>query len=216
VIAALLVVPVLKGGGTLARQAAALVSAVVFPVLAMTWQLDRWRKKAPHRGGSLLRILSDGVGALTVTVLLSLIGGFYVGDVRFLLEMEIYRGVKLTFVAPLLLISLPYLARFNLFEESGEPGGLWRQVVKMLDYPVCLKTLIFFALGAVVAWVYVGRSGHTAGVPVPAAELKLRAFLENAMYARPREKEFMIAHPAFMLSVMALYRRWPRVLHFIL
>lgn len=32
------------------------------------------------------------------------------------------------------------------------------------------------ALLGVGAWIFVGRSGHTAGVPVPAIELKLRAF----------------------------------------
>lgn len=86
----------------------------------------------------------------------------------------------------------------------------------MLDYPIYLKTLLLFGLGAIAAWIYVGRSGHTAGVPVPAIEIKLRAFLEDAMYARPREKEFLIGHPAFMLAVVAVYRQWPRLLHYLL
>lgn len=58
-----------------------------------------------------------------------------------------------------------------------------------------------------------GRSGHTAGVPVPAAELMLRRFLENTLYARPREKEFIIGHPAFMLATFAFLRKWPLVIH---
>lgn len=33
------------------------------------------------------------------------------------------------------------------------------------------------------------------------------------MFARPREKEFMIGHPAFFLAVMAVYRHWPRAVH---
>lgn len=36
------------------------------------------------------------------------------------------------------------------------------------------------------------------------------------MYARPREKEFLIGHPAFLLAVMALYRHWPRLIHYLL
>lgn len=215
----ILVFPLLKGSGTLARQVAALASASLFPVLAMTWQLDRWRAKEPYQGGSLLRILVDGAGSLFVTVMLSFVGGAYVGallgDVRFFLEMEIFRGVKLTFVMPLVLITIAYLARYNLLGlETEDARGVWRQVEKILDYPVYIKSLLIFALVAIGAWVFVGRSGHTAGVPVPAAELKLRAFLERVMYARPREKEFMIGHPAFFLAVMALYRQWPRVLHY--
>ncbi|MDR3590963.1 MAG: DUF5693 family protein [Negativicutes bacterium] len=222
VLALLLVWPVLKGSGMLVRQVTAMVSAVVFPVLAMTWQLDRWRRREPFRGSSLARILVDGVAGLTATVGLSLVGGLYVaavlGDVRFILEMEIYRGVKLTFVLPLLLITLTYLVRFNLFDTEPEPGGrsLVKQLLKILDYPVYFKTLFWVALGGLAALILVGRSGHTAGVPVPAIEIKLRAFLEDTMYARPREKEFLIGHPAFLLAVMAMYRQWPRYFHYLL
>jgi len=222
VLALLLVWPLIKGGGMLVRQATATVSAVVFPVLAMTWQLDRWRSRQPFQGSSLAKIIADGVSGLTVAVLLSLIGGLYVaavlGDIRFILEMEIYRGVKLTFVMPLILITFTYLVRFNLFGAEPEQGkrSLFRQLVNILDYPVYFKTLVFVALGGLAALVFVGRSGHTAGLPVPALEIKLRAFLEDTMYARPREKEFLIGHPAFFLAVMALYRRWPRYFHYIL
>ena len=60
----------------------------------MTWQLDRWRTLAPSQGASVLRILRDGVCGLTITLFLSMVGGFYLGaalgDVRFFLEMEIF------------------------------------------------------------------------------------------------------------------------------
>lgn len=222
IIAAILVLPVFKGAGTLVRQAAAMASAIVFPVLAMTYQIDKWRKTPPRQGASLVRIITDGGTGLVITVLLSLVGGFYVGallgDVRFLLEMEIFRGVKLTFVAPLILITFVYLARYNLFEtnSSESPKSIWQQLTRILDYPVYVKSLLVLAVAAIGAWVFVGRSGHTAGVPVPAIELKFRAWLERLMYARPRSKEFMIGHPAFFLMVMALYRQWPRSLHYIL
>ena len=44
----------------------------------------------------------------------------------------------------------------------------------------------------IVAVIFIGRSGHTAGVPVPGIELKIRAFLEQAFYARPRSKKFLL------------------------
>jgi len=211
--------PLLKGSGNAVRQAVALCSAVIFPVLAMTWQLDRWKKLSIEGRGRLTGIIKDGIGGLIITVMLSMVGGMYVaavlGDVRFFLEMEIFRGVKITFVAPLLLITIIYLARYNLFEnEQEDERDIWQQVIKLLNYPLYIKTLFVFALAAIGAWVFIGRSGHTAGVPVPDIELKMRAFLERVMYARPRGKEFMIGHPAFFLAVMALYRKWPRVVHY--
>lgn len=213
--------PVLMGGGTLARQMAALASANIFPVLAMTWQLDRWQAKQLPDQPSVGTILKDGVFSLTITVLLSLVGGLYLAallaDVRFLLEIEIFRGVKLTFVMPLVLISLIYVTRYPLI---GEPvhtlRGFWDRTVTFLNYPIRVKTLVAAGVAALAAYILVGRSGHTAGVPVPAAEIKLRALLEQAMLARPRSKEFLIGHPAFMLAVMAVWQRWPQTLHYVL
>jgi len=215
-----LALPLLRGSGDLVRQLVAMSSAILFPVLAMTWQIDRWRAtETPKGGGSLLRIIVDGMGGLLITATLSMIGGMYVaailGDVRYFLEMEIFRGVKLTFIAPVLLITAVYCTRYNLFATNDdEAQSLWAKVEKLLNYPIYIKTMLVLAVVAVGAWVFVGRSGHTAGVPVPDIEIKMRAALERLMYARPREKEFMIGHPAFFLAVMALYRQWPRVMHY--
>ncbi len=221
-IALALALPVLAGGGTLARQATALASAILFPVLAVTWQLDRWRRREPYRGSSLGRILHDGLGGLVITTALSLAGGIYLGavlaDIRFFLEIEIFRGVKVSLVLPLLLITVIYVVRYNPLGDQhiDSPEAVVRQLRRVLDYPVYVKTLLLFAAGAFAAYIFIGRSGHTAGVPVPAAEIKLRAFLEQAMYARPREKEFLVGHPAFLLAVFALHRHWPRLIHYIL
>jgi len=213
-------VPLFFGAATLVRQMTALGSAVLFPVLAMTWQLDCWRSSAPRAGAPLWRILRDGITGLARTSLLSLVGGAYLAavlaDTGFLLEMEIFRGVKMTFVLPLLLISIVYLTRFNLFPgvDADDSRHLWARLLHVLDYPAYIKTILGFGAAAAVAYVFVGRSGHDAGVPVPEIEIKLRRFLEVTLYARPREKEFLIGHPAFLMAVMALYRNWPRFFHF--
>ena len=213
-------VPLFFGAATLVRQMTALGSAVLFPVLAMTWQLDCWRSSAPRAGAPLWRILRDGLSGLMRTSLLSLVGGAYLAavlaDTGFLLEMEIFRGVKMTFVLPLLLISIVYLTRFNLFPgvDADDSRHLWARLLHVLDYPAYIKTILGFGAAAAVAYVFVGRSGHDAGVPVPEIEIKLRRFLEVTMYARPREKEFLIGHPAFLMAVMALYKNWPRFFHF--
>ncbi len=212
--------PLFFGPATLVRQMTALGSAVIFPVLAMTWQLDCWRASAPRGGAPLWRILRDGLTGVTRTFLMSMIGGAYLAavlaDTGFFLEMEIFRGVKLTFVLPLVLISIVYLTRFNLFPgvDADDSRHLWAKLLHVLDYPAYIKTILGFGAAAAVAYVFVGRSGHDAGLPVPEIEIKLRRFLEVSMYARPREKEFLIGHPAFLLAVMALYRNWPRFFHF--
>jgi hypothetical protein len=212
--------PLFFGSATLARQISAFGSSILFPVLAMTWQMDCWRNSAPRGGASLGRILHDGLVGLVRTFLLALVGGLYLSailsDTRFFLEMEIFRGVKLTFVLPLILVSIVYLTRFNLFPgvDADDSRHLWQKLLHVLDYPAYIKTILAFVAAGAVAYVFVGRSGHSAGLPVPDVEIKLRRFLEMAMYARPREKEFLIGHPAFLLAVMSLYRQWPRFFHF--
>lgn len=221
VLSAVLCYPILSGAGTLARQMIALVSACVIPAIVMTWQLDCWRKAQRDKSRSWKRITVGAIGKLSVLVLASLVGGFYVAgilsDVRFFLEAAIFRGVKLTFVMPIILISITFLVRFSLFEvRAVKTPSFASQIQTVLNYPVTVKSLALLGVMAIAALIFIGRSGHTAGVPVPGIELKMRAFLEQVMYARPRSKEFLIGHPAFFLAAIAYYRNLPNFLFYIL
>lgn len=221
VLSAVLCYPILSGAGTLARQMVALVSACVIPAIVMTWQLDCWRKESRDKSRSWRRITIGAVGKLAVLVFASLVGGFYVAgilsDIRFFLEAAIFRGVKLTFVMPIILISITFLVRFSLFEvRAMKMPSFASQIQAVLNYPVTVKSLALLGVMAIAALIFIGRSGHTAGVPVPGIELKMRAFLEQVMYARPRSKEFLIGHPAFFLAAIAYYRNLPNFLFYIL
>lgn len=221
VLSLVLCYPILSGAGTLARQVIALVSACVIPAVVMTWQLDCWRKSARDKSRSWGRITVGAAGKLAVLVFASLVGGFYVAgilsDVRFFLEAAIFRGVKLTFVMPIILISITFLVRFSLFEvRASKAPSFASQIRTVLNYPVTVKALAILGVMAIAALIFIGRSGHTAGVPVPGIELKMRAFLEQVMYARPRSKEFLIGHPAFFLAAIAYYRNLPNFLFYML
>lgn len=221
VLSIVLCYPILSGAGTLARQAIALASACVIPAIVMTWQLDTWRHDARDKSRSWQRITIGAIGRLAILVLASLVGGFYVAgilsDVRFFLEAAIFRGVKLTFLMPVILISITFLVRFSLFEvRTIKMPSFASQIQAVLNYPVTVKSLALLGVMALAALIFIGRSGHTAGVPVPGIELKMRAFLEQVMYARPRSKEFLIGHPAFFLAAIAYYRNLPNFLFYIL
>lgn len=221
IISAVLIAPIMMGNGVAMRSAVALASANLFPSLAVIWQLDNIRGRKFAVDASIGKIILIGASALFVTGALAFIGGAYLGgvlgDVTYILEVQIFRGVKLTFVLPILLVSLAFLRRFDLFDGAADDsaGILW-QIQRILNAPVYVKSLAGFGIAAIAAIIFVGRSGHTAGIPVPGIELKLRAFLEGALYARPRSKEMMIGHPAFLLAVLALYRKWPTLLFYVL
>ncbi len=202
------------GRGLLLRQLLALAAACVFPVLAMNCMFDYWDKN-DRTDHSLVSICFKGIWQLGLTIVLSLVGANFLSgiltDSRFLLEIDIYRGVKLTFMLPMLMTAIVYLRRYDLLSVAGKGlRTLWNRLSELLDTGLTFKHMAVLLVLAFILFYFVGRSGHTGGIPVPAIELKMRAFLEQMLYARPREKEFMIGHPLFFLAVLAVYRGLPR------
>lgn len=189
----------------------ALLSAIIFPVLSMARMITLWDRRKGER--TMKGLLAMTTVQLGYAVILSLIGasllGAVLGDTRFLLEIDIYRGVKVTFMMPVLLTFLLFVKRHGLWNEGERLTAPLSRIRAFLNRPFTLSTLIVLLAFAIVAWVFIGRSGHTAGVPVPAFEEKLRYFLEETMYARPREKEFLIGHPAFYLTAWCVLRKLP-------
>lgn len=207
--------------GAFFLQVWAIGCAVAAPTAAILLALDHWKKKKLTKKLSYARVLRDGTIGLFCAVVIAMIGGLYIaamlGNIRFFMEFDFYRGVKLTFILPLILVAIGYLRRFPIKGESlASPKDFTIFVKDFLNIPIKMGTLILIGIIGVVALIFVGRSGHTAGVPVPGAEVAMRRFLENVLYARPREKEFLIGHPAFYLMVAAMYRKWPQLLHFFL
>jgi len=214
-------VPVLMGNGSKIRVVAALASANVFPAIAVIFQLDRVRAYKEKARIALPRLIVTAAIALFVTGALSYIGAAYLSaslaDTQYFLEFNIFRGIKLTFVLPLILVGIAFLQRFDIFDgRMDDTEGVVEQLKRILDMPVKIKTLLVMLVVLVAGVVFVARSGHTSGMPVSQTELRFRAFLEQAFYARPRTKELMIGHPAFMLAAMAALRKWPTMVFFAL
>ena len=221
VFALLSAVPVLMGNGSKIRVLAALASANIFPSLAIIYLLDFVRGRQLPEKISLPRMIVTAALALWLTGACSFIGAAYLSgslaDTEYFLEFNIFRGIKLTFVLPIVLVAVAFLQRFDIFDgKMDDCDGVMAQMKKILDMPVKIKTLLGMLVVLAAGVVFVARSGHTSGMPVSGLELKFRAFLEQALYARPRTKELMIGHPAFMLAAMAFYRKWPTMVLFAL
>ena len=220
VLSAIATVVLITGRGLVMRQALAFGAAVFFPVLSMNVILDIW-DKCKESSASALKVIFSATWQLALAVLMSLVGGMYLAailaDTRFLLEIDIYRGVKLTFIMPLVLTTVLYVKRYDMLGVAG--CGLKAAIGKineLLSKPITFKHVALFGVLGIILLYFVARSGHSAGVPVAAIEVKMRLFLEQLMYARPRQKEFMIGHPAFFLAVYAAYHHAPRLIQYAL
>ncbi len=208
------------GRGLVMRQALAFGAAVFFPVLSMNVILDIW-DKAKASSVSALKVILNSTWQLALAVLMSLVGGMYLAailaDSRFLLEIDIYRGVKLTFIMPLVLMTILYVKRYDMLGVMGTGMKVAvSRVNDLLNKPITFKHVALLGVLGIILLYFVARSGHSAGVPVAAIEVKMRLFLEQLMYARPRQKEFMIGHPAFFLAAYAAYYNAPRLMQYAL
>ena len=221
IFAAAAVIPVLMGNGNKIRILAAFASANLFPALAVIWQLDRLRSFRNEVRVSLPKLVVTAALALFVTGAMSYVGAAYLSgalsDTEYFLEFNIYRGIKLTFILPLVFVALAFLQRFDIFDgKFDDSKGMMDQLRQIFDMPVKIKTLMGIGIVLLACIVFIARSGHTLGMPVSSTELRFRAFLEQAFYARPRSKELLIGHPAFMLAAMAWQRKWPTMVFFLL
>ncbi|MFP4198889.1 MAG: DUF5693 family protein [Halanaerobium sp.] len=184
------------GRETLLRQITALGSAVVFPSLAViVFLLEKDRGGEKMEAGLSLPFVFFN---FTAAVLTALVGGVFVSaalnNSDFIFKISDFRGVKISFLMPLIIISLYYLFR---------PGAkdLRQEIPRLLESVIQVKHLILAAGLALIAVIYIGRTGNFPLLPVPAWELTIRGLLEKILYVRPRFKEFLIGHPLFIFSL---------------
>lgn len=198
------------------RLIASFASAVVFACLAAAWFLrsakgvgEKLAADAPLR-----KILPHACGVLVGAVAISLAGAMMtaapLSSTDFMLELGIFRGVKLAQLIPLAFFCLLFLAYYGLFEKERKANTLQlRDVVTAMRWQIPVWSLVLLGVVALAGYYYLARTGHETTVSVSTVEIMARNDLENLLLARPRTKEFLVAFPAIMLAVYCAVRRMP-------
>ena len=185
---------------------------IVMPLLALV-VLDQLLRLRQQKNP-----LIDTVLSLAGLVAMCLVGGLFaaapLSDSAYMLEMELYRGVKVMQLIPMAGFVF-YLLKSYLGGYCGRILHLARNTRKeklqqVLDAPIKVKYLIYLALAAVVISIlsavggyYLARTGHSTDVGMADLELELRNLMEYYLIARPRTKEFLVGYPCVMLYVWA-------------
>lgn len=181
----------LKGYTVLARQGAALGAALVFPVLAVHLAS---RRAAAAGAKTALQAFARGLAAFAAATGVTLAGAVFLvtllGDVRFLVKLEEFRGVKAAHLIPPVAVAAVW-ARPYLRERT------WKE---WLDAPLKARDVLWGVAAAALLAVYVLRTGND-GLPVPAVEDAFRRALEQVFVARPRTKEVLLGHPALLTGL---------------
>lgn len=203
--------------GTVTHQIIGFLAAISFPVLSVYYVTDMLDDidDVP-----VLQLLANCAISLLLAVILSLCGACLLAailtDPRFLLEIDFYRGVKLTFILPLLLVVLIWFRKHDTlgYRRCETWSDYCCQTKALLKQCLTLrmfwKILLFIVVAGGISYVFIGRTGHSWQLPVPQFELNMRYWLEENMYARPRAKEFLIGHIAFCLLVLANHKAWSK------
>lgn len=198
------------------RLIASFANSVVFACLAAAFFLRSAKDTGEHLStqASLLQILPRACGILVVSVLISLAGAMMtaapLSSTEFMLELGIFRGVKLAQLAPLAFFCLLFLSYYGLFERDRKVNTLQpRDILTALRWDLPVWGLLLLAVVGAAGYYYLARTGHESSVTVSTTEILFRNVLENNLLARPRTKEFLVAFPGIMLAVYCAVRRLP-------
>lgn len=198
------------------RLVASFASSVVFACLAAAFFLMAAKESSQvlPTNAKLSKILPRSAAILAVSVLLALAGAMMtaapLSSTDYMLELGIFRGVKLAQLAPLAFFCLLFLSYYGLFEKSRRANTLrMRDIVGALNWTIPVWALVLLAAVGLAGYYYLARTGHETDVSVSTLEIIMRNDLENLLLARPRTKEFLVAFPCIMLAVYAAVRRLP-------
>ena len=194
---------------------AAFFSAVIIASLGISvfTAQARWAQDNLAQDEKVSKIIAVSIFALLASVLVALLGGLMtaapISSVNYMLEIDIFRGVKVAQLLPILYYILIFLALFGYSESKKKVGSLeFLDLKELLNLRVkawmVLVGIIILGLGA----YYILRTGHNSTLEVSSIEMVVRNKLEDFLVARPRTKEFLIAFPSIMMMVYCATRRW--------
>ncbi|ETT79484.1 hypothetical protein C173_01447 [Paenibacillus sp. FSL R7-277] len=190
------------------EQALALAVAISAPTLAIVLAIRKINEMGPPLRANPLtfavmsprRRLTHSLVLYVKTALITFSAVPFViallNNITYALVLEQFRGVSLLHLAPIGLTAL-YVLLYRgefAFNKTG----------KLLRTPITLAMVIAAGVIGIVGMYYLSRTGNAGSVSAP--EKILRVFLENTVGVRPRNKEFLLAHPLFILGAFLAYK----------
>jgi len=185
----------------------ALLAALIFPTLAITsnekyflgnnsnYNSENVKNVPKNNPGFILMIKQVLIGFFRI-ILITLSGAMLItallSNNKFMLGIEQFSGIKVSYLVPLLLVLVIMWLKVN-------KGKL--KISENIKKPILIEHVIIMMFFAVFLVIYISRSGNFSFLPVWGIEEKIRIFLEKTLIARPRNKEFLIGYPALLLAM---------------
>jgi hypothetical protein len=184
----------------------ALLAALIFPTLAIInnerYFLGNINSKLKDiqdlskNNPSFIQMIKEVLSGFFRIILITLSGALLIAALlsnnKFMLGIEQFSGIKISYLVPLFLV----LAIMWLKVNKGK-----LMILENIKKPILIEHVIIMVFFAVFLVIYISRSGNFSFLPVLSIEEKIRIFLEKTLIARPRNKEFLIGYPALLLAM---------------
>lgn len=190
----------------------ALLAALIFPTLAIISNEKYFLgnnnfksediKDTPKHNFSFILMIKEVLPGFLKIILITLSGALLIAALlsnnKFMLGIEQFSGIKISYLVPLLFVLAIMWLRVN-------KGKL--MILENIKKPILIEHVIIMFFFAVFLVIYISRSGNFSFLPVLSIEEKIRIFLEKTLIARPRNKEFLIGYPALLLAMSMNFLR---------
>ena len=177
---------------TLSRKLMSLAAANVLPSLSVIFILTNISKtrKESKRRNSILNACLTLVAVTLLTLAGAMISSALISEPPFLLRLDMFFGVKVSHVIPLLIIPIVLWLREE--DWMGIVTGAVKSSVRVWQLGIAAVLLA----GLIV---YVMRTGNDSPVAASGIEATMRQLLDRFLGVRPRTKEFLIGHPLMLV-----------------
>ncbi|WP_337950985.1 DUF5693 family protein [Paenibacillus sp. HWE-109] len=176
-------------------QGLALATAICAPSVAMMLVVRSVRSGAASKWKSGL---AYGLWQLLKTSLISLIGVVFevalLNHITYSLVLQQFRGVSALHLLPIAIVGLYLL----FFSENNTYGDKIAKVRKIFSSYISVLWIVVAGIILAAGYYYLSRTGNEG--QASSVEKLFRSFLENTLGVRPRTKEFLFAHPLFLLG----------------
>jgi hypothetical protein len=176
-------------------QGLALSSAISAPSIAIMLAIRSVRSGAAAKWKSGL---AYALWQLLKTSAISVIGVVYevalLNHVTYLLVLQQFRGVGVLHLLPIAIAGL-YLV---FFSENNTYRDKIMNARRILTSFISVLWIVVAGIALAAVYYYLSRTGNEGQAST--IEKLFRSFLENTLGVRPRTKEFLFAHPLFLLG----------------
>jgi len=187
-------------GGDAGQKIITLAMAIISPTLAISWIAGKYDSAWPEirklRITQIWPTLLFWLGVYAITLNGAILIGASMISEKTMLQIDAFSGVKVALYLPILFAILIGTRLIVPQENRTLAGGLkW-----LINYQLKIWHVLVGIVGLLVLFIMLDRSGNFPLLPVANWENDIRGWLENALYARPRTKEFLIGHPALIIG----------------